>query len=381
MRYAGQKTVPVRRSGEISHVAGLTEIRSATICVPGDVPLPRLPFAVADAPDAVVLPDGFSSLTEIWTGAGTRPVWLHRLLVLLARGISIGILPKLRSFAGLFHRVRGLFRFGIHRGGMIVSGSNKDAAASWHLVAEGDHGPYVPTLPAVALVRKCLAGQSPKPGAFSGDQVVNLDDLEPEFAKLNIAYGMQSDDTKLPVYEASLGEAYAKLSPAVQDLHRTADGRHFGGFCTITRGRNPFSHIVAAIVGFPKSGTDVPVSVRITPDEDGESWTRNFGGQTFSSHHSLGRSSWSRHVTERFGPIEIHMAILEDAGTLRIETRGWSIFGLPLPKFLKPGGDVYETQDDQGRFRFHVDLIAPLFGRLCKYEGWLIDQDQAPRSE
>lgn len=381
MSYAGQKTVPVRRASKTQKIAGLIEIRNASICVPGDVPLPILPFAVADAPDSVVLPNSFPALTEIWTGAGTRPVWLHRILVVLARGIAIGVLPKLSAVASIFHRVRGMFRFGVHRGGMIVSGRNETRAASWHLVAEGDDGPYVPTLPAVALVRKYLRNTPPPSGAYSGDQVINLQDLTPEFEKLNIAYGMQYDGADLPVYEAVLGGAYANLSPAIQILHRTGNVRYFCGRCHVTRGRNPLSHIVAAFVGFPKSGRDIPVSVTVTPDAKGESWTRNFGGRKFSSHHSLGTGRWSRHVTERFGPIAIHMAILEEAGRLRIKTQGWSIFGLPLPKFLKPGGDVYETQDDLGRFHFHVDLIAPIFGRLCKYEGWLTEPETRPKSE
>jgi len=71
------------------------------------------------------------------------------------------------------------------------------------------------------------------------------------------------------------------------------------------------------------------------------------------------------------------MAILEEDGNLRIQTGGWSIFGLTLPKFLKPGGDVYETQDEHGRFIFHVDLEAPLLGRLCKYHGWLEPVEKA----
>jgi len=54
-----------------------------------------------------------------------------------------------------------------------------------------------------------------------------------------------------------------------------------------------------------------------------------------------------------------------------MNTKGWSFLGIPLPPFLRPGGDVYETQDAEGRFVFHVDLKAPIFGRLCKYEGWL----------
>ena len=128
-------------------------------------------------------------------------------------------------------------------------------------------------------------------------------------------------------------------------------------------------------MGFPKGGNDVAVTITIEPDKTGERWTRNFGEQSFSSHHCQGTGRWSRHVTEKFGPIAIHMAILEEAGKLRIETAGWSIFGLPLPKILKPDGDVYETQDADGRFEFYVDLTAPIFGRLCKYEGWLVDAE------
>ncbi len=369
--YAGQKTVPIQQDGDEILVAGLTEIRKETICVPGEVPLPRLPFAVADAPDASVLRASFPTLTNIWTGAGTRPIWLHRLLVGLARGVSKGLIPKLDRFADLFHRSKSLFRFGEHRGGMVVSASNASGAASWHLVAEGDHGPYVPTLPAVALIRQFLRESPPETGAYSGDQLIDLEDLAPEFAKLKITYGLQYDGSDLPVYELVMGEAYAKLPATVQNLHRTGNGHTFAGQCNITRGRNPLSHIVAAIVGFPKSGENIPVAITVTPDDNGEMWIRDFGGQTFQSYHSQGTGRWARLVTERFGPVAIHMAILEENGKLRIATQGWSIFGLTLPKFLKPGGDVYEAQDAQGRFIFHVDLHAPIFGRLCKYEGWL----------
>lgn len=375
MSYAGQQSVPVRRKGKTEIVAGLTEIREATICAPGDMPLPFLPFAVADAPDAILLPNSFRDITDIWTGAATRPVWLHRCLVILARAISFGILPKMTKLAGFFYRARGLFRFGIHRGGMIVSGRNSNKAASWHLVAEGDHGPFVPTLPAVALVKHYLNNNIPAYGAYSGDEVIDLKDLKPELEKLSISYGLQYDGHDRPVYKAVLGDAYERLSPAIQDLHRTGAGRHFSGMCNVTRGRNPLSHIVAMIMGFPKSGENIAVSVTVKPDETGEHWTRDFGGKIFSSHHSQGTGRWSRHVTEKFGPIAIHMAILEEFGNLWIETTGWSIFGLALPRVLKPGGDVYETQDALGRFQFHVDLTTPFFGRLCKYEGWLIDAE------
>jgi len=172
-----------------------------------------------------------------------------------------------------------------------------------------------------------------------------------------------------------LGDAVARLHPAVADLHQTGAGRKFAGRCKITRGRNPLSHLVAGLFRFPKAGEDVAVTVEITPDATGELWVRNFGGRNMQSHHSPGTGRWQRHIIERFGPFRIVLAVLERAGQLHIETQGWSVFRLPLPRFLRPGGEVYETQDDAGRFRFHVDLCAPGLGRLVLYEGWLSPQD------
>lgn len=370
--YAGQKKVMVLRDGQRKVVAGLTEARLETICAPGGLPLPRVPFAVADAADAFVLADGFPSLKNIWTGAGTRPAWLHRLLIYISRGIADGIMPKLTDYADLLHRAKSLFRFGAHRGGMFVRASNETGEASWHLVAEGDHGPRIPTLPAVALIRKMLRGEPPAPGAYSGDELIDLADLTPEFSDLDISYGLQFESADLPPYEKIMGDSYARLYPAIRDLHRPENGRLFSGRCEVTRGRNPLANLVAEIIGFPKGGDDVPVTVTITPDATGETWVREFGMSTFQSHHSLACGRRERLITEKFGPISIHMAILEENGNMRIETQGWSVFGIPLPKFLRPGGDVYETQDEHGRFVFYVDLIAPLFGRLCKYHGWLV---------
>lgn len=369
-RYAGRETVPVFRDGKDLHVAGLTETRRETVCVPGDIPLPRLPFSVADAPDAQSLPGAFPALKNVWTGAGTRPVWLHSLLVGVSHLVRFKLFPPLTPFAGLFHRVRGLFPFGAHRGGLFVRASNATDSASWHIVAEGDDGPNIPALPVVALIRKRLRGETRPTGAYSGDEIIKLNDLQPEFDPLAIRHGLQFDGAKLPVYEKVMGDRYARLHAPIRELHRTGEGRTFHGRCDIVRGRNPLSHIVAALFRFPKAGQDIRVDLRITPDATGESWERRFNGKRMASHHSTGRGRWSRHVTERFGPFAIHMAILEEAGNMRIETRGWSAFGLPLPKFLRPGGDVFETERD-GRFIFHVDLRAPLFGRLCKYEGWL----------
>ena len=90
------------------------------------------------------------------------------------------------------------------------------------------------------------------------------------------------------------------------------------------------------------------------------------------STQEAGRGKQSRLVIERFGPIAIQLAVLVEDGRQVLKTVGWSFLGIPLPKILLPGGDVFE-HDADGRFNFHVDLVAPIFGRLVKYEGWLAE--------
>ena len=36
---------------------------------------------------------------------------------------------------------------------------------SWHLLAEGDDGPLIPSMAAAAIIRHCLAGRLPAAGA------------------------------------------------------------------------------------------------------------------------------------------------------------------------------------------------------------------------
>jgi hypothetical protein len=101
-----------------------------------------------------------------------------------------------------------------------------------------------------------------------------------------------------------------------------------------------------------------------------EIWERYFDGRRMVSTQEVGKGRYARLVTERFGPVAIHMAVLAQEGRLVLKTKAWSIFGLPLPRFLAPSGDIYE-HGAEGRFNFHVDIQAPLLGRLVKYEGWL----------
>ena len=77
-----------------------------------------------------------------------------------------------------------------------------------------------------------------------------------------------------------------------------------------------------------------------------------------------------RLLSERLGPARLGMALSWDGERLRYTVRRWTFFGVPLPLWLAPAGDVSEF-DESGRFNFHVEVHMPLAGHVVTYKGWL----------
>ena len=140
-------------------------------------------------------------------------------------------------------------------------------------------------------------------------------------------------------------------------------------------GRNPLARLMAFIVGVKiKAGEDIPLTVTFTKDEQGERWTRNFGGQKFHSHFSLGRGRNTHLAVERFGLFKIGLALVttQDKNDLKLHyiPRRCTFLGVPVPKFLIPKGKSYEMEKD-GKFHFNVTIKLPILGLMAAYKGWL----------
>jgi uncharacterized protein DUF4166 len=124
------------------------------------------------------------------------------------------------------------------------------------------------------------------------------------------------------------------------------------------------------MIGAPRAGADVPVSVAFEPTADGEIWRRSFAGREFRSVQIEGEGRWEGLVRESFGPIAAGLACVPNGERLDIFVRRFTVFGIPMPVVLAPGGEAYETVQD-GRFRFHVEMRHPLTGLIVRYRGWL----------
>lgn len=188
--YAG-KPVKLRRHGRTDTGYGIIENCRYFINSTKVKPLPGIRFSLVDVPDLQVLPELWPDVENVWMGAGPTPKILHRLLNMFAWLVRWKLLPGLVPFAGMFHWVLNRARWGEHRGGMFVEveGVNANAEVvtrSWHLIAEGDDGPYIPVMALLAIIHRCLDGNVPASGARSGIKDLEIADYDKLFNQRNI---------------------------------------------------------------------------------------------------------------------------------------------------------------------------------------------------
>jgi Domain of unknown function (DUF4166)/Saccharopine dehydrogenase NADP binding domain len=375
--YAGQK-VRLVRHGRQAFGFALTETMRYTIAPPGRLPLQNIRFSLVDVPDLQVLPELWPELDSVWMGAGPVPEVLHRLLNALAWLVRLRLLSSLSPLASIFFRAINYFRWGEHRGGMFVqvdgmASDGSPASCSWHLLAEGDDGPFIPCMAIEAIIKRSLSGHKPQPGARPASKDLELEDYERLFLTRTIFTGERQAGTwrdSPSIFQTLLGSAWDCLAAPIRALHAGDALQVFSGIAQVERGQGWAARAIAALFRFPEAGPDVEVRVAVTSSAHGETWQRTFAQRSFSSHLSLGRGHADGLLCERFGPFTFGMALVVDGDKLNYIVRRWQFCGITLPRFLAPGGTSYESASD-GRFCFHVEIGHPLTGLIVRYRGWL----------
>jgi hypothetical protein len=372
--YAGQ-AVSLKRDGHI--VVGYPFTEHFTISPPGYLPLRNTMFSLVDVPDLRALADLWPDARHIWMGAGPVPEVLHRALAALAWLVRLKLVPTLSVLASLMHFATNHLRWGEHRGGMFVEVEGADESdtplkRSWHLLAEGDDGPLIPSMAVEALVRKALEGHSPLSRARAATQDLELGDYERLFAERTIYTGTRNDarTCTAPLFARILGKAWDELPAGIREMHDIDGSMTAQGRSSVERGHSALAHLAALVMGFPKAAADTPVKVHFKAVDGIETWTRTFGNETFSSRQFAGRCRSAGLLCERFGPLTFSMALVPQGGRLSLVLRRWSAFGIPLPMWLCPRSNSFETTES-GRFHFDVEIGHPLSGLIVRYKGWL----------
>ncbi|MES2624450.1 MAG: DUF4166 domain-containing protein [Pseudomonadota bacterium] len=378
--YAG-KPLQLVRHGVVTKTYALTETRHYVIAPPGKVPLNPTLFSLVDVPDLHVVPQQWPRLDAIWIGAGPVPRIWHYALIGLSWLVRIRLLPTLAPLAPLCHQVINKFSWGEHRGGMFVAVQGLDASGeyrenSWHMLAEGDDGPLIPSMAAAAVIRRMLNDQSPAPGARTAINDIELADYETQFARRRIVTGRRSDtglQSDAPLYQRLLGDAWHKLPVQIREMHTLNGSKIVSGLADIERGTGFLAQRVANLFGFPAAGKEVPLSVNFSERRGQEHWLRYFGRRKMKSiqYEGKGNSRWL--LNERFGLVTFGIALVVEGNKLKLVIRRWSVLGLPLPLILAPRTRTFEYVANDC-FNFDVEVSHPLLGLIVHYKGFLKEQ-------
>jgi hypothetical protein len=145
-----------------------------------------------DTPDLDLIPARFAPQRFAIFRAGLELTFLHLGIWALSKVVVIGLLPSLVPLAGPLRWLAERLRtFGSGRGGMAVDVEGLDregrpSLATWALVAHEADGPFIPVLPAAAVMRALAEGRITATGAMACIGLVSLSDMHREFSRYHI---------------------------------------------------------------------------------------------------------------------------------------------------------------------------------------------------
>ncbi len=156
--------------------------------------------ADCDVPDLVLYPLEFKEIQTVTFQASLEAWWEHLALYVMAWFSRIGLVNSWQDYASFLRSVSGKLLFlGSDVGGMSIriSGTGKlkeRLRLNWILTAYENHGPEIPCIPAVIIVKKLLKGELSHSGAVTCNGLVSLSEFQEEVADLRMSWQVQRDD-------------------------------------------------------------------------------------------------------------------------------------------------------------------------------------------
>ena len=332
--------------------------------------------SLCETPDLDLFPVRFEPGDRALFLAGLEPAPAHLGAWLLAWLVRLFRFDPM-SWAGRLVRLSGWAApFGSDRGAMRVEayGVDADSRAArtvWRLVAQPGEGPVTPSLPALAAIKALAAGRVP-PGARPCVGVLPLEAIVAEMAPHGLTTETVSE--RGAIYARAIGPTFDGLPAAIRALHETPGRSLWRGEATAEGAAGPLGRLAARFIGFPGSQAICSAEVEIDADGDRSVWRRRIGDHAFAS--VLSRPRPGGRVSERFGPLSMDLRLTPEGDRLVYRVEGWRLGPTPLPRTLAPATRAHEEVDANGRFVFDVEISAPLVGRLVRYRGWLVREDQ-----
>ncbi len=373
LSYVG-KPITMWRSGRWTKSWGWQSLRRQYFDLGRNVKLSRL-VALADVPDHAIFPRLIKGAPAVTFRAGPEFSFQTLALWLLSWLVRWGLIRSIAPLANWLRHLQGLTsRLGSDRSFMMidVKGFRHEEAINriWTLIAENGDGPEIPTL-AAALLSEVVLKNRMMPGARHAADLLTLEQFETAFAKLAIHHN-QSEKHYIPVYKRVMGIRFQKLPKAVRNMHLLFGDGSANGHAHVVRGTNKIARLICDFMRFPKAGQH-ELYVGFTEQNGVESWTRDFGGLSFTSH----LSEKNGQLIKRFGPLRFVFDLSSSAQGLTMTIRRWTFLYLPLPLFLGPESNAREWEDGDD-FCFDVPITLPLIGLIVHYSGRLCQSQAIP---
>jgi hypothetical protein len=244
------------------------------------------------------------------------------------------------------------------------------SAARWGLLAEAGSGPNVPAAPAAAILRGLVEGRIAERGAMACAGLVTATEILAELAHLPIrTEALETWPDHPSLLRRIMGPAFDGLPPEVQMVHAGEAPAVVRGWGRARGARSPIPRLGRAVLGLPEPGLYRDLTVTISPDRDGEIWTRVFGARRFTSRirslPSPGR------FEEGFGPLRFIFDQQLTPSGFRWRLLGWRFGPLPLPRALAPRTRAVTFARD-GVYRFRVLVAHPWLGVVFGYAGRIV---------
>jgi hypothetical protein len=149
-------------------------------------PLGKRWLGSCDVPDLELFPLRYPTIKTVTFQAGFASDLGHLVVWSLATLVKAGVLRDMSGFARPLNRLsRWVEPIVSDKGGMFVTlaGEGMDVrplSLTWNLIAQRNHGPYIPCGAAIALARKIASGVSLPKGAMPCMGLLTVEEfLEP----------------------------------------------------------------------------------------------------------------------------------------------------------------------------------------------------------
>ena len=360
---------PITRADETMGRA-MASPRTIEIKRDGQATIDRIVLEV-DSPDHDTLPTVLPGNPSVTFHAGSELALHNRAIQAIASLVSRGVIStgtRFLPFASIARRASA--GFGDGRSAMEVrvtcQAGGKRIMRRWTVVASRNTGPMIPCLSVPAMI-EAIKDDRVSSGAGPSIDILASDEILGRMPEGSIS--IETTETRASLYARAMPR-FEQVHPAVRALHDQPMPAAAQGRASVVRGNSFLVPLIARLFGFPPASADTEVRVHFEAHGTGERWTRNFGGTTFSSVLTERTGG----VSERFGPFSFHFDLKEKEGRLAMVPAGWSMLGMPMPRFLMPSGIATEYEE-AGRFHFDVPIVLPIIGPIVHYRGWLEKPD------